>query len=242
MNKKIGAMVLGMLAALVLSACAGQAETLATFTPAEVAKRTLMVQGNGEVSLQPDMAIVSIGVSTESDSAEEALTSNSQRAQKVIQVLKNKGVDEEDIRTTNFSISPQQEWGPNGKLLGVRYRVNNTVQVTVRNIAQLGAILDEVVRVGANNIRGIQFDVADKSEALKEARQLAVVDARTQAEQLAEAAGVTLGAVQTISVRTSGGPVPIVREVMALDMAAEVPVSPGQLTLSVQVNVVYEIH
>ncbi|MEW6716040.1 MAG: SIMPL domain-containing protein [Chloroflexota bacterium] len=241
MRKRIFSIHILLLATLIISACTSRVSA-PSVSGETTPIRTLSVTGVGKVSLSPDMASISIGVSTQNSSAKEALASNNQQTQKVIETLVVFGIDSKDIRTTDFSIYPQQEWGANGQLIGVFYHVNNTVLVTVRELEQLGRILDTVVQAGANNIYGIQFDLTDKSAALAEARSLAVQDAQTEAEQLAEAAGITLGLVQSISTYAGEEAVPLYRGMVMVEAPAEVPISAGEMTISVQVDVVYEIH
>ncbi len=207
--------------------------------------RTMNVNGSGQVFLNPDIAYIYIGVHTEMETAAEAVTANNDQTQQVIDALKKAGVAEKDIRTTNFSIWPNQQYSPDGKQIGVRYVVDNSVYVTVRKLDNLGDLLDSVVAAGANSINSIQFDVADKTEALKEARAEAVKDAERQAQELAEAAGVKLGEMQTISFYDSA-PVPYLNTYGkggggAVTEAATVPIQPGQLTLTVTVSMTYEI-
>jgi len=122
--------------------------------------------------------------------------------------------------------------------------VDNTVNVTVRKLDKLGDMLDTTVKAGANSVNSIQFDVADKSQSLKQARDLAVKDAQTQAQELSTTAGITLGPVQTISfINNVPGPV---MEAFGKGggggvAAASVPISSGQMTLTVTINMSYEI-
>jgi len=122
--------------------------------------------------------------------------------------------------------------------------VDNTVYVTVRNLDGLGDLLDSTIAAGANSINSIQFDVADKSAAVKEARANAVEDAKTQAQELADAAGVKLGDIQNISFYDNS-PYPVFEGkgggggAMAADTS--VSIQPGQLTISVSVNITYDI-
>jgi len=203
--------------------------------------RTLSVIGTGQVYLTPDVANISIGVHTENKNAAEAVALNNTQSQDVIDALREAGIEAEDIQTTNFSIYPQQQYDPQGQLQGVFYVVDNTVYVTLRELSKIGTVLGSVIEAGANTISGIQFDVADKSEALAEARQAAIEDAQSQAEQLARAADVTLGELQSISI-VSGAP-PSLFEGKGGVVAAEaaVPVSPGQLLITVDANLVFEI-
>jgi uncharacterized protein YggE len=209
---------------------------------AQPAPRTLSVTGRGEVLLTPDIAQISIGVRTESEDVAEAMASNTSQVQEVIDVLVAQGVSERDIQTNNFSIYPQQQYDEKGQVIATAFIVENTVNVTVRDLESLGALLDAAVTSGANSIYGIQFDLEDKTEATSEARQAAVENARAQAEELAQAAGVTLGEIQSINAySTTPGPIFYGRGGVAEQAAADVPISPGQLSITVEVNVIYTI-
>ena len=226
--------------ALILSACG---PTTINQEAAPV-NRTLNVNGTGSTYLTPDIAYIYIGVHTEGPTASEAVEANKVQTNAVLDALKNAGVDEKDLRTTNFSIWPSQQYGPDGSVTGTIYMVDNTVYVTVRDLEGLGDLLDDAIAAGANSINSIQFDVADKTAAVSEARDLAVKDAEVQAQELADAAGVTLGEIQNISSYDSS-PYPIAEGkgggggAMAADTA--VAIQPGQLTITVSVNTTYGI-
>jgi len=205
---------------------------------------TLSVNGSAQVSLSPDIAYISIGVHTENADANAAVTGNASQAQKGVDAMKALGIEVKDIRTSNFSISPQQQYDENGKLTGVIFIVDNTVYVTMRDLTKIGDVLGAAVSAGANSIYGITFDVADKTVALASGRKTAVENARKQAEELAEAAGVELGAVQNLNYYNT---YPVMIDGKGggamMDSAAvsSVPVTPGQLSFMVDVNIVYLI-
>ncbi len=231
-----------LLAAITLSAC-GPATIVANPVPPQ---RTMNVNGTGMVMLTPDIAYINIGVHTELATAAEAVTANTTQTQQVVDAIKNMGVDAKDIRTTNFSIYANTQTDPQtGAKTSTNYVVDNTVYVTVRKLDTLGNLLDASVKAGANSINSIQFDVQDKTAAIKQARDAAVKDARAQAEELASASGVTLGDLQTVSFYDSV-PTPMADTFgkgggAVMSAAAPVPVSAGQLTITVTVNMVYEI-
>ena len=208
--------------------------------------RTLSVSGSGDALLSPDIAYIYIGVHTENATAAEAVTENTSQTETLMQAIRDFGVDEKDIRTTNFSIYPMDRFDPaSGLPSGEKtYAVDNTVYVTVRELATLGDLLDTAVQAGANTINSVQFDVAEKDEALKQARADAVKDAEAQAQSLAQAAGLSLGEIQSISF-LNAQPYPIFDGKggggMAVDQAAAVPIQPGQLTFTVSVNVTYNL-
>lgn len=207
--------------------------------------RTLSINGNGVVSIAPDMATINIGVQTESDNADEAVASNNQQSQALLDTLMDAGVAEDDIQTANFSINPRQEYDDRGQPTGiVSYVVNNTVSVTVRDLDAIGAILDAAVQAGANNIYGIRFDVEDREAAQQQAMTVAMENARERADVLAAAAGVELGDILSLQTYLGGGsPIPYGRgfDVAVEEAALSVPVSPGEMQIMVDVSVVYEI-
>ena len=204
--------------------------------------RNLTVAGAGTAYLVPDIAYIYIGVHTEKPSASEAVTENNAQTQKMIQALTDFGIDAKDIRTTNFSIYPFDKYDPQtGTPTGEKYySVDNTVYVTIRDLGKLGDLLDTVVTAGANTVNSIQFDVADKEGVLKQAREDALKNAAKQAQELADAAGVKLGDIQTISFSESQ-PYPVYDgRGMGGGGGAEapaVPIQPGQLTFTVTVSI-----
>jgi hypothetical protein len=206
--------------------------------------RSITVTGTGKVELTPDTAYIYIGVHSEGPDAVEAVASNNEKSEAVKDAIVALGVDAKDIQTTNFSIYPQPRYDDKGQPTGeITYMVDNTVYVKVRDLDNVGEILDAAVKAGANSINGISFDLEDKSDAMSEARDEAVKDANMQAQQLADAAGVSLGQVLTI---TTSGNVPVAPIYgkgggASVEMAANVPVSPGQMTITVDVYMVYEI-
>ncbi|HTX93122.1 MAG TPA: SIMPL domain-containing protein [Anaerolineales bacterium] len=225
------ALVLGTL----LAACGPSAITVQPQPP----QRTITVTGTGMVTLTPDIAYISIGVHTQNASAKDAVNENNTQAQAVVATIKGFGVADKDIQTTNFSISPQSQYDNTGKQTGILYVVDNTVYVTVRDLSKLGDLLDATVSSGANNIGSIQFDVADKTAALSQARLAAVADAKKQADELTTATNVTLGDVQSISYYDSTPPVAVQFAKADSLAATSVPISAGSMQISTTVTIVY---
>lgn len=230
------------LLALVLSACGPTTIN----QEAQPTVHTLSVTGTGQANLVPDIAYIYLGVHTEKPTASDAMAENNTQTQQMIDALTGFGIDKKDIRTTNFSIWPTDKYDPQtGTPTGEKvYSVDNTVYVTVRDLKKLGDLLDTVVSAGANTVNSIQFDVADKDAALKSARADAVKDAEAQAQELASAAGVAIGEIQSIGF-FDNQPVPLFEGKGggggAVAQAASVPIQPGQLTITVTVNVTYAI-
>ncbi len=238
MYRKLFFVLLGIAVSLSLAACG----PTNIYPQAEPPQRTLTVNGTGKVTLTPDIAYVSIGVQTEDPSAAAAVHANTTTANAVVQAIKSFGVEEKDITTTNFSVWLNEQYDENGKQVSKTYVVQNTVYVAVRKLDTLGDLLDAVTQAGANTIYGISFDVEDKTEALSQARTLAVESARKQAEALAKAAGVTLGEVQSISFYDSvpyPGPMGKGGGGGFMEAAASVPISSGQFDVIVTVTITY---
>ena len=231
-----------MLLAIVASACGPTTIN----REAQPAVRTVSVSGAGTAYLVPDIAYIYLGVHTERPAASEAVTTNNAQTQKMIKALTDFGIDAKDIRTTSFSIWPMDKYDPaTGAPTGEKtYSVDNTVYVTVRDLDKLGDLLDTVVAAGANTVNSIQFDVANKDEALKQARSDAVKNAAKQAQELADAASLELGEIQSISFYDSQ-PYPVFEGKGGggggVTAEAAVPIQPGQLTFTVTVTVTYAI-
>lgn len=238
MKRILSILIAGLILVGALSAC--------TTTPIDVTTspmtRTLSSTGLGEVYMAPDIAYINIGVHTEADEVSTAMSENSAQAQSVSSALQALGVDAKDIQTTNFSIYPMTRYDNMGQISGTYYSVDNSVYVTVRDLSSLGKLLDAVVQSGANTINGISFDIQDKEAAVAQARDLAIADAKTQAEAIANAAGVKLGDLQSISISENGSYSPVYDgKGGAYVSSAEVPVSAGQLLVSVNAYMTYEI-
>jgi uncharacterized protein len=188
--------VLVALAALLLTGC-GAGAAIASYNPAGTG---LTVSGHGEVRLEPDVAYITIGVHSEGSNISQVVAANADQVAGVMQALMDAGVAQADIQTSNFSVYTGQSYDPvTGQPSGTNYSVDNQVNVTARDLTSLGALLDSAVSAGANNIWGVTFDLADKTEAQGQARDMAVQDAKDEASALASAAGVSLSDIVTVS-------------------------------------------
>ena len=238
---------LGLITILALSACSAPAVPNQAAPQQQdqglTSPRTISVNGTGQVTIAPDVAYVHIGVHSQSENVGDALAENNEKAQSVSEALQGLGIAPEDVQTSSFNIYPQQQYGQMGEVTGTVYNVDNTVYVTVRDLQVLGRLLDVVVNSGANSINGISFDVLDKAQAVSEARRLAVESARAQAQEMAANAGVELGELYSMNVYNATPPQPYYegRGGAALDTAASVPLSSGQIIVRVEISVSYFI-
>jgi uncharacterized protein YggE len=206
---------------------------------------TFNLSGHGEVRMAPDMASVSLGVFATAPTAREALDSNTASMKALMDTLKAAGVEEKDIQTSNFMVSPRLDYGNNNsqppKVVG--YDVSNQVTVIVRKLGGLGGLLDQAVTAGSNQVNGITFQISKPEQAEDEARKAAVADARHKAEIYAAATGVKLGNILTLS--EGGGynpPSPIVfAKAARMESASDVPVAQGEQVVSMDVTIVWEI-
>ncbi len=204
----------------------------------------LEANGDGQVMVTPDIAIVTIGVVTRGDNASDALAQNSKDLNAALAAIKVAGVDDKDVGTSGLSIDPIYEPlrdaapdAPPPKIIG--YHVSNSVRVTIRDIASSGDLLDKVTSAGANQVNGIAFDVADRTSAEDEAIKAAIAEAKRRGTLMADAAGVTLGRMLTVHASaTGGGPVPMFAR---MEAAAPTPVMPGQQAVTANASITWEI-
>ena len=208
---------------------------------AEGRAREIVVTGEGIVNAAPDMATVRIGVAREARLAGDALRMTSEAMTAVLALLKNAGIEGRDVKTTNVSLNPRYQRTNDGRPPRVvGYIASNDLMVRVRDLAELGGVLDAVVSEGANAMNGIFFAVADPAQLETEARRAAVADARAKAEVLADAARVALGPVMSIH---EGGAAPVpgpVMRSMAMEESA-VPIAGGEIDIRSQVTIVFAI-
>lgn len=224
---------------LLLSAALALPVALAIALPA-VAEGTITVTGEASIPATPDMATISLGVTTEGATAAEAMSANSKALAAVIDRLKSAGIAEQDLQTANLSLNPNWVGYDNGQTPTIsNYVAMNMLNVRVRDLAALGGVLDASIADGANTLNGITFELSSPRPVQDEARRAAVADAAAKAGLYATAAGVNLGKVMSISEQqTYGGPMPVFMEARA---ASPVPVASGQIALQSAVTVTYQI-
>lgn len=208
--------------------------------------RGLMASGNGEAKAAPDIARTTIGVEARADTVEQASADATARMGAVIEALKAGGVAASDLRTQHYSISYEQEQVPQpptaeAKAPPVRnyYRVSNLVEVTVRALDKVGGLLQRATAAGANDVSGIWFELEHPEPLTALARERAIANAKANASELARLSGVTLGPIVSISENSGGGPMPMMKA--SRELAQDVPVERGEVSASVQVQLVYAL-
>ncbi len=202
----------------------------------------ITVTGEGVVHTHPDEAVVTLGVATEGTTAAEAMARNSTRLGEVMAGLSAIGIDARDIQTTGLSLGPRWQdtaGGKPAKIVG--FDATDRLTVRVRSLGKLGAVLDTVVKNGANRFSGIRFTLSDPTAKRDEARRKAVADAIARAGVYAKAAGVQLGPLMTITDQgVSSPPVQMMQTGIAAARSA-VPVAVGELDVRASVTMVFAL-
>jgi len=223
---------------------AAQAQTAAETT--STLPRTITVVGEGKLRIKPDIAQATIGVEVVKPTVKEASSGARDVMQAVLKALKEQGVAEKDIQTSGFSVWAERPYGPEGPSEEILYHVSNQVAVTIRDLDTVETVLGATIEAGANNIYGVTFSLADPSQAESEARKKAVADAKAKSQELATLNGVKLGDVVSVSEVIGGGggyyAGGFLRAV-AVEMGGGGggPISPGELELKMQLEVVYAV-
>ncbi len=200
----------------------------------------ITVTGEASVPVTPDIATLSLGVTTQAATATEAMAANTAALTVVLDRLKAAGIAERDLQTSNLTLNPNWVGYDSGSTPTIAgYTASNQLTVRVRALDTLGPVLDAAITDGANTLNGLTFELANPKPKLDEARRAAVADAMARAALLVEAAGATLGPVQSI---TEGGgfvnPQPMFRQDAA---SAPVPVAGGEIGVTSSVTMVFEI-
>jgi uncharacterized protein len=214
-------------------------------TPALTMPGTITVVGSGKVRIRPDIARANIGVEVVRSSVQEASAENRETLEEVLATLEEMGIAENDIQTSGFSIFAER-YGPMGPLPEdqVQYRVSNMVSVTIRELDNVGEILDAAIEAGANNIYGIEFALDETADTEDAARADAIANAEEKAAALAGLTGVELGSVVSVSeiIGAGGGYYAgSFADRGQMGGGGGAPISPGELTLTMQIQVVYAI-
>jgi len=232
----------------VSAAGAPAVQSLAPSTP-----RLVTVSGSGTAYGAPDVAYVTVGVEARDADAAAAVADTTERMTAVMDAVTAAGIAPEDIRTVNYQMWLETDAEPrpepttsSGTVTTTstveRYHVLNQVRLTVRDLEALGTVLQDALSTGANSAADISFAVEDPTALQREARDAAIANAKAKADQLASGLGATIGSVYAISEYSSGPqPVYAARDVYGTAASNAVPVSSGTLSVSVDIQVSFEI-
>lgn len=208
--------------------------------------RTVSVSGSGEVAAEPDLAHVTLGVEARKPAMAEARAEVARTVDRVLALTRDLRIDPKLVNATRVQVQPEYSWNEKDRkrvLLG--YVVSRQVQVEVRDLEQLGALLERAVDAGVNQVNDPVLDSSKRKSLEREAMAKAVEDARLNAETLARAAGARLGAVRSLNGAASAPPMPVYRRAaMAMADAAPAPEAtyqPGEMKFSAAVNAEYDL-
>ena len=202
---------------------------------------TIVVTGTGRVSVEPDLADLRLGVSVARPTVDGARAVAASTMDAILAAVTGAGVERRDVRTTLLSVQPRYDYRDSKPPALTGYELANVVEVTIRDLARVGDIVDGTLRAGATSMDGLSFRLADPAPAEREARTRAMAEARSRADVLAEAAGLTIVGVSDI-VEGGFAPPPMPRmkaERMTLASDAATPVEAGSMEISVSVVVTY---
>jgi uncharacterized protein YggE len=240
MNKKIWftGSIVALLIVTMVSFSRVKAETaLGKYNP----PRSLNVNGIGAIKASPDMARIILGYVNEDKVAKVSQEANAKVTNEIIRVLKGLGIDEKDLQTTDFSITPIYTYYPDKDPVIRGYQTSHMLSVSVRDLTKIGNVIDVAAGAGANRFQNISFDIADKETLKFQAIEEAMRDARKKAEAALKPEGEKI--LQIVTVNVDGGwaqPAPAYRNDMKEGAAPSAPqIQPGELTLTITVQVTY---
>lgn len=238
----ISALIIVLVLAGSVALTGGHAETLSipeAQATTESQPKTVQVSGTGEVQVEPDSAVISLGVQTDADTAQAALNENNTKVQSLLDSLTKSGIPSKNIQTQRLNLLPRYENNNNNQKL-VGYTASNIVKVQTDKLDSLGSLIDQAVKNGANTIENISFEVSDPEKWADQAREMAVQNAQHKAEQLAKLTNASLGPVLEIQ-ETSNTHGPILQSVAPAAQVSAVPVSPGSQSISVDIQVTWTL-
>jgi hypothetical protein len=205
----------------------------------------LTVQGNGDVRAAPDQAIVRVGILERSSSAEAAQEVVNRIASAILESVREAGLEDRQVQTSRLMLSPVYSRQAPGSVEPPRivgYTASNTVSLVVEDLSGVGEVIDRALEAGANQLEGVSFTLRDDREARQQALRSAVAEAQSKAGVMADALGVTLAGIFSVS---EGGvaiqPVMMEMRAMALQADAGTPVAPGEVSVSASVSIQYRI-
>ena len=204
----------------------------------------ILVAGSATIQSSPDLATLRVGVQSFDKNVEKAVNDNNTKIESIILNLGNKGLTEKDMETDQFNISPQREYRNNNPPIVVGYNVSNILTVKIRNLESLGEIMQVAVGSGANTINGLSFSIEDPNPLRQKARGLAMEDALSRAEILADASGVEVGKPISIQELSYGGPVVKSENLAGAEFAmdARIPIqTPSEVGIQINLQVRFEI-
>lgn len=238
----VRSLVLAVSFALGVPSMSASAQTTSTVASSD--GTLLSVAAQAEAKRVPDVAAISAGVVTQANDANAAMRANAEQMDKVMAAIRAAGIAERDIQTSGISVNPRYHYRDNQPPQINGYEANNTVSLKVRDIGKLGKVLDALVASGANQVNGPNFEIDQPDAVYDQARQAALAKAQARAQLYAKALDLRVRRIVSISEGGSARPPMPMMRAMAMDASyagKETAVSPGETTLSVNLDVVFEL-
>ncbi len=200
--------------------------------------------GQGKVFAKPDIALVSIGVQTQGMKSNDVVTENNTKMNAITTAIKNLGVEEKDIQTSSYNLSPVYDYTERGRVFR-GYSLNQAVNVKIRNFDKIGDILDKATSLGANTVGDLQFTIDDQEKVISEARTKAIAEAKTKAGDLAAAAGLKIVKLVNISEGNAPSPQPLYGkgggELDMVSSSVAPQIQTGQMEINSTVYLTYRV-
>ncbi|MGH4139871.1 SIMPL domain-containing protein [Clostridium sp.] len=241
MSKKI-MLICALVFTFMVGAIASGFSPTANADETKLPQKIISVNSEGIVKVKPDMAYINVGVQTENKSSKVAQQENSTKMNKVMQVLKENKIVDLDIKTSQYTIYPNETYSEKDKVSTVTgYRVINTLEITIRDISKVGAVIDAVSANEANTVSDIRFTVADPDKYYLQALQNATVKAKAKADTLAKQFEIKIGLPSQINETSGGSNPPIIYSAMdsVKSEASKTSISSGELEIRASVGLVY---
>jgi uncharacterized protein YggE len=227
----------GLIFVLFLASCTPIAESSSTTIGS-----TIRASGIGVAYTNPDLVIIQLGVDTVSNDPNEAVNQNTDKMNELIDLLENSGISANDIQTTNYNMWVEDIYDQNNQPTGdKRYHVTNQVSIRLKDLSKIGELIKDATSAGVSNVSGISFAVSETSELEQAALDIAIENARQKAEWMAEKLSLNIGSIVNVVEGGFTPPIAFQAEFQAVGGASEVPIAQGQVSLTAQVQVEFEL-
>ncbi len=240
-------MILGILAIVFLALSVADKGYSLSKTFDAKPENTISISGEGKVAAKPDIATVTVGVTNNAATAKAAQDLNTESMKKIVDFVKKQGIKENDIVTSNFSVYPNYDYA-NGANRIVSYNANQTLTIKVRGVDQSTNILSQVLGgaldSGSNQIQGVYFGFDDSDALRQEARKQAIEKAKVKAQELADASGIRLGKIVSISENSINMPYPYgfdARSEAGFGGGGSPPIQAGSQDITATMTVIFEV-